>query len=251
MIQARQTIGRKPRAAATGRQAAPIPQSLVESATEAIRNRILDLTLPPGKMINTSTLVAELGLSRTPVREALHRLSTEGLIRFESNQGVYVHPLGIAEVNQLCEAFRVCERISASYCDFDDPHLLRDLADAQERQREALRNHAYLDASFWNFRQRSRLAETCRNAHLLDFYKKIANQMRRLSIVIYRMEARNGEFYASQIKMLEGLHQELYAAVRAGDKGQVTSSLMHHLDVFQQRIADALRNTRARDLDLS
>jgi DNA-binding GntR family transcriptional regulator len=228
-----------------------VPQSLVEAATNAIRDRILDLTLAPGQAINGTTLVAELGLSRTPIREALNRLATEGLLHFETNQGVYVHPLDIAEVNQLCEGFRICEHIAAHFCDFDDPDLLSDLVHAQDTQRQALSKHAYLDASYWNFRQRCRLAETCRNKHLLDFYRKMANQMRRLSILVYRMEAATPAFYDSQVKMVEGLHKELRAAVKARDRQRVQQSLMHHLNVFEERIANAMRNRRGYDLDLS
>ena len=233
------------------REPIAVPQSLVEAAADAIRNRILDLTLAPGQAINSSTLVTELGLSRTPVREALNRLATEGLLHFETNQGVYVHPLDIAEVNQLCEAFRACEQVSAHFCDLNDPNLLSDLIHAQETQRQVLYKHAYLDASYWNFRQRCRLAETCRNKYLLDFYTKMANQMRRLSVLVYRMEAPTPDFYDSQIKRMVALHKELQGAVKARDRQRVRTSLMRHMDLFEERIANAMRNGRGRDLVLS
>lgn len=234
-----------------GREPIPVPQSLVEAAADAIRNRILDLTLAPGQPINSSTLLTELGLSRTPVREALNRLATEGLLHFETNQGVYVHPLDIAEVNQLCEAFRACEQISSHFCNLDDPSLLNDLVHAQETQRQALYEHAYLDASYWNFRQRCRLAETCRNRYLLDFYTKMANQMRRLSVLVYRMEAPMPDFYDTQIKRMVALHKELQGAIKARDRQRVRASLMGHMDLFEERIANAMRNGRGRDLELS
>ena len=99
-------------------------QSLVDAATGVIRDRILDLSLPPAKAINTKDLAQQLKLSRTPVREALNRLAAEGLIRIEANHGVFVHPLDVDEINQLMEANRVAERLSAFYCDFDDPGLI-------------------------------------------------------------------------------------------------------------------------------
>ena len=117
-------------------------QSLVDEAVEVIRNQILDLTLPPGHLVNSTTLVKDLGLSRTPVREALNRLAAEGLLRFAANQGVYVTPLDLIEVNDLFEAFRVCEQIAARFCNMMAPNLLSDLVKAQEMQRAALRRHA-------------------------------------------------------------------------------------------------------------
>ena len=62
-----------------GEAASPaLGMSLVDAATDAIRNKILDLSLPPGKSVNTKWLVSNLRLSRTPIREALNRLATEG-----------------------------------------------------------------------------------------------------------------------------------------------------------------------------
>lgn len=238
----------KPRQQRKEKHSVEAPKSLVDAATDTIRDRIIDLTLPPGQLINSAVLGETLGLSRTPVREALNRLATEGLITFETNQGVYVNPLDISGVYQLCEAFRVCENISVHFCDLSEPELLKDIIAAQETQRDALRKHSYLDASYWNFRQRVRLSETCRNKHLLDFYTKIANQMRRLSVLVYRMEATNHDFYLAQVSMLEGLHRELQSAIQTKQKESVRESLMHHLDVFQERIAKVIKSNRGRDI---
>lgn len=243
MKKSRQATARK-----RARDEDEVPQSLVDAATEIIRDRILNLTLAPGQLINSSTLVTDLGLSRTPVREALNRLATEGLLRFSNNQGVYVIPLDIAEVYDLCEAWRVCEQIAAAFCNLAAPNLLVDLTNAQDSQRESLRRHAYLEASAWNFRQRLILAETCGNRHLLDFYRKTANQMRRLSVLVYKMEASDPDFYVRQVAMLESLHAELRAAVEQQDRAAVRASLMHHADVFRERISNILKRQSTVDI---
>ncbi len=110
-------------------------QSLVDAATDAIRDRIIDLSLPPSTAINTKDLALQLKLSRTPVREALNRLASEGLIRIEANHGVFVHPLDVDEINQLMEANRVAERLSGFYCNFNDPGLVADVVEMQARSR--------------------------------------------------------------------------------------------------------------------
>ena len=169
--------------------------SLVDTATNAIRDRILDLSLPPGSSIDNKWLVNNLKLSRTPIREALNRLAAEGLIRFEANHGVFVHPLDITEINQLMDAYAVAERISAFYCDFSDPGLLADVVRMQAEQRRASREHRFLDASYWTAGFRLRIAETSRNHHLLEFYRRTINHSRRLSCLIYSMEARDPPYY--------------------------------------------------------
>ena len=211
--------------------------SLVDAATERIRDKILDLSLPPGEAINSAWLVDHLKLSRTPIREALNRLAAEGLIRFEANHGVFVHPLDVAEITQLMEAYGIAERVSARFCDFDDPTLLKDVIDMQARQCEAVSNHRYLDASHWNARFRSRIAESSHNHHLTEFHRRIVNHTRRLSCLIYSMEARDPDYYAGQIRLLESLHHDIQDAIRRQDRDRLLAVLCRQVEVFRSRIA--------------
>ena len=220
-------------------------ESLVDVATNAIRDSILDLSLPPGESIDHKWLIVKLNLSRTPIREALNRLAAEGLIHFKTNQGVYVHSLDVNEISQLLDAFRVCERISAHFCDFTDPRLLPDVLDMQERQRMALHDHRYLDASYWNFAFRLRIAETCRNHHLVEFYKRTANHTRRLSVMIYIIEARDPNYYESQIHMLEGLHSDVVEAIREADRDRLLRVLTEQVDVMRRRVTAVLKGEGA------
>ena len=221
--------------------------SLVDAATDAIRNKILDLSLPPGKSVNTKWLVGNLRLSRTPIREALNRLATEGLIRFENNQGVYVQPLDVTEINQLMDAYRVAERISAFHCDFSDLDLLTDVTEMQAKQREAILAHQYLEASYWNAGFRTRIAVTSRNHHLLEFYRRMINHTRRLSCFIYSMEARDAAYYRTQLKMLKGLHRDIAQAIKAADRGRLTVVLTDQVDVFRSRIAQVMERRAERE----
>lgn len=65
-----------------------------------IRRRILTLELPPGSGISEPSLSKDLGLSRTPVREAIGRLELEGLIRTE-NRRKYVYILRVHEIEEI------------------------------------------------------------------------------------------------------------------------------------------------------
>ena len=68
--------------------------SSVDRATALIRDRILDLTLPPGSTVSYQDLVDRLQLSRTPIRDALSHLAVE-----EANRGVSVAALDLDSVN--------------------------------------------------------------------------------------------------------------------------------------------------------
>jgi DNA-binding GntR family transcriptional regulator len=69
---------------------APLVRNASAAATEVIRAAILDGRLPPGQRLKEEELARELGISRTPVREALLVLQTEGLVDAAPNRGAVV-----------------------------------------------------------------------------------------------------------------------------------------------------------------
>ena len=72
-----------------------------QKAYERIHELILTGKLAPGERLRERNLGALLGLSRTPVREALRRLSSEGTVRFEPNRGVYVEEIDRGELLEI------------------------------------------------------------------------------------------------------------------------------------------------------
>jgi DNA-binding GntR family transcriptional regulator len=76
-----------------------VPRSLLrEDAYRAIRDAIVDGTLAPGERLNDADLVEWLGVSRTPVREALARLEHAGLVRTKPGRYTIVSPLDVRAV---------------------------------------------------------------------------------------------------------------------------------------------------------
>jgi DNA-binding GntR family transcriptional regulator len=84
----------------------PVPESrglvsrtlLRENAYRAIRDAIVDGTLAPGERLNDADLVEWLGVSRTPVREALGRLEQAGLVQTKPGKSTIVSPLDVREI---------------------------------------------------------------------------------------------------------------------------------------------------------
>jgi DNA-binding GntR family transcriptional regulator len=71
------------------------------AATELIREAIIDGRLPPGQRLKEEELARELGISRTPVREALLILQTEGLVDAEPNRGAVVRSHDAGDLEDL------------------------------------------------------------------------------------------------------------------------------------------------------
>jgi len=82
----------------------PARQVLADSVYEVVKQQIMDLKLAPSTRLNIDQLARELAVSNTPLREALVRLESEGLVTRRSLQGFSVAPLpDLRDVNQLFE----------------------------------------------------------------------------------------------------------------------------------------------------
>ncbi len=81
----------------------PKARSLSDAAYEELVKRITRLDLEPGSVLAEKSLVEEIGIGRTPVREALQRLAMEGLVVHRLNRGMFVSEVGYAEVQEIYE----------------------------------------------------------------------------------------------------------------------------------------------------
>jgi DNA-binding GntR family transcriptional regulator len=110
-------------------------QSVVDQVYLAVRERILAGDLPPGGRLRQEELAAELGVSRTPLREALRRLASEGLVDFHANRGATVAGDDEAGLWHAWSARVAIEpgaaRLAAQVCDSEAVARLRALVEVQ------------------------------------------------------------------------------------------------------------------------
>ena len=93
---------------------APAPAvSLVDTAYEWIRRRILDNVWPPGHRALEQEVALELGMSRTPVREALVRLQNDGLVEVVPRHGMRVLPVSPQDMREIYEVLTALECMAA------------------------------------------------------------------------------------------------------------------------------------------
>lgn len=83
--------------------------TLADEAFEQIRRRILDNFWPPGHRALEQDVASALGMSRTPVREALIRLQAEGLIDLIPRHGMYVLPVSAEQMTEIYEVLTALE----------------------------------------------------------------------------------------------------------------------------------------------
>ena len=85
------------------------PQSTSIKIAEMLRERIIDGYFAPGQQVNEVQVASQLNLSRGPVREALQRLSQEGLLITKPNRGVFVVELDAGDIDEIYGAREILE----------------------------------------------------------------------------------------------------------------------------------------------
>src|SRR5690242_7156483 len=83
------------------------------AAVTALRERIVTGQILPGAFLREKELCEELGISRTPLREAIRTLAREGLVRLEPNRGAVVTPIDLDEVEALYQTVGHIEAVAA------------------------------------------------------------------------------------------------------------------------------------------
>lgn len=116
------------------------PGSMVDAAYEQVRRRILDNLWPPGHRMLEQEVALALGMSRTPVREALVRLQAEGLVEVVPRHGMRVLPVSPTDMREIYEILTALECIAAEQLARRRPgdDELQPLRDATDRMDRAL-----------------------------------------------------------------------------------------------------------------
>ena len=111
----------------------PAGAALREFAYAEIKRRIMTLEFRPGEPINEAHLQTLLGIGRTPVHQALHRLEVEGLVSIMPRKGVMVTPLSLNDVMDMIEVRManeiLCVGLAAERADEADLKSMRDIVD--------------------------------------------------------------------------------------------------------------------------
>jgi DNA-binding GntR family transcriptional regulator len=195
--------------------------SVVDLAYERIRTMIEDGELEPGARLGQGELADAFGISRTTVREALHRLAGELLVEFETNRGFFVAPFKLDAVVQRLEARRLLEpgiaRLAAERCTAADVEALLAIVDAEER---AASSRAAHDTS----REfHLLLARTARNPE----FSRVLESLWTVDIGRHLLSRRGAE--ADWQSDDAGEHRAIAQAVGAGDGERAAELMAQHL----------------------
>ena len=161
----------------------------VDKAYEAIKERILDNTWPPGFQAFEPQVADALDMSRTPVREALLRLENEGLVRMIPRRGMYVVPLSPDDMRDIYDVLAALESMAAELLARRIPseQELSPMENSLEEMDAALAKNdltawAKADATFHHT-----LLDLCRNNRLATMAFTVWDQAHRARMISLKL----------------------------------------------------------------
>lgn len=199
-----------------------------------LRAGILENTYPPGSSLPEEALAAKLNVSRVPVREALRRLSAEGLVSIKPRQGATVTELTskqFLDAYQVREALEVLAvRLAVPKLALDDLDQLDALHHAMQLAADANDPDAFftVNAEFHSF-----LVAKADNGDLKSIYESLIDRMRR-----YRtpsLDLRGG--MTTSIDE----HAAILVAIRAGHADEAARLIALHIHVPQGILEEELK----------
>lgn len=233
-----------------GNGEAPKAGSHTDAAVRIIRERILDLTLPPGSRIDDRLMMSRFRMGRTPAREAFNRLSAEGLIVIQRNRGAFVRPIDLAHVQQFFDAYIASERLVGYFCRLDAPALPADLAGIQREYLQAYARREFDRMTRANARLHGRIAIATRNEYVAENAFRLYNHARRLSYFVSVMEKDFFQGLHETQEMIRADHDRLIEVVRRRDNAKLVDILTRHAGMFHDRVMRVAASTRGADAPL-
>jgi DNA-binding GntR family transcriptional regulator len=180
------------------------PLSLKEMVVGELRERIIDNRIKLGAPLSENALAADLGLSKTPVREALQQLRLEGLVEVLPQKGTYVVRLGAQDVIQICDLRKVLERAIAPLAiENDYEGLVEAVADIVAQMQIAYESNDVLTYQKLDGQFHLAFIDRCGNSYMRDAYNQIGFRIQALRSRLCYLQDLNARSIAQHKEILE------------------------------------------------
>jgi DNA-binding GntR family transcriptional regulator len=205
---------------------------IADRAYVAMRDLIVTLELPPGAALREDELMRDLGLGRTPLREAVKRLALEGLVEVRPRAGTYVTHVDAPDIVHIAEVRAELEAQAARLAAkrMTDGH--RATAAQLDAELRAIEGTVGIDA-YMSLDERVHhfVWEAAGNPYLLDALERLwALSLRIWHLVLARVAA-----------LPAAVHEQraLLDALVAGDARRAGARMREHVQAFETEILDA------------
>jgi DNA-binding GntR family transcriptional regulator len=204
---------------------------------QELRDEILELRLAPGAPLDETSIAKRFEMSRSPVREAIVRLSAEGLVQMLSNRSTIVAPIDIATLPRFIEAIdylqRATTRLAALHRKDEDIAPMREAADIYDLLCHKVEPLALSEA---NKTFHMRVADAGGNPYLAQAYGRLLDEGRRMLHFHYTSVRREGTEFP-----LSPAHHQMVDAIEAKDEKSADKLAHEHTRVLNNRMQEFMR----------
>lgn len=214
-------------------------KTLAYEVYKHLYNKIITLEYKPGQMIYESTIADELGLSRTPVREAIHLLASEEFLQIIPQKGIKVKYISRKKVQ---EAFQVRKSLEAVA--FREAAITWDESDSKvndykaalkqimNQQREAAKKRDVITFYHYDEVFHDKILEICGNQTLGAVVHQVRGHVNRIRYLEF--------FETREMNRVIHDHEELIMLIQKNDRDGVARRLNQHLDTAARHYVDIM-----------
>lgn len=213
--------------------------SYAEQGRKVIRELILGGRYEPGERLNELDISEALGISRSPVRQAIQSLASEGLVTLIPQKGAFVTEFSLRHVKELYEVREALEVMSAHLaCERAEPVQFEGLRQILQHTRETLENsesasypwdHAAYPWDLDFHREVSRLAG---NERLAEEVEKINQQLRLARSKSASKPGRSDQAYEEHVRVFEAIRERDAAKAEQEMRKHLRDALTNFEEVF-------------------
>jgi DNA-binding GntR family transcriptional regulator len=196
----------------------PKVPNLTDRAYLSLKQHMLDGSLVEGARLTEAVLARQLGISKSPVREALNRLEAEGLVCIQSRRGAYVRKFTLDETRDLFDV-RVLLEVHSVRTARVTPELLRELEESIRRTQEYLERGDKLAHAEEDLRFHSMIAASSANREFFRIFEGIQHKTILSRSKTYHLSPNSAPIS----------HQKIYEALRRGDRDEAERAMSHHI----------------------
>ncbi|TXS41736.1 GntR family transcriptional regulator [Streptomyces sp. uw30] len=190
-----------------------------------VKQGVLDRRYEGGTLLTEGELAEAVGVSRTPVREALLRLEVEGLIKLYPKKGALVLPVSAQEIKDVVETRILVEEHAARKAVPAPPGLIERLEELLDRQKAQAAAGDLAAAAVTDRCFHAEIVRSGGNEILSRLYDQLRDRQLRMGVAI---------MYSHPDRIAKTLveHEEILQALRSGDTEAAVGLVHRHIDWF-------------------
>jgi DNA-binding GntR family transcriptional regulator len=208
-------------------------RTLHDEVLERLRDMIIEGRLAPGQRINEGAVGAQLGVSRTPLREAIKTLASEGLVEILPAKGAIVRRFSARDLADILEVLKTLEQLGARIaCAEASDAAIEEIHALHRLMMELYETRNRLEYFKLNQAIHSKMVAASGNAALMEMHATLQSRIKRLRFVGNEGPVKWAGAVAE--------HEEMMAALLRRDAAELSRIIGVHMDATLLRVREVL-----------